>query len=64
MNAYILTMFLDSALNYGFQFFLFFLNFCCLINILRYIEAGAGAGVGAGAGAETEGGADKDLYEV
>ena len=37
--------------------FSFFLYFCCLINLLRYLEAGARAGTGTGAGAGAEVGA-------
>ena len=48
MDSFLLTMFFVFALNYGFQFF--FLNLCCLINLLRYLGAGKGAGAGTGAG--------------
>ena len=56
------------------SWFNFFLNFCCLITLLKYLVvkagagagtgAGAGVGVGAGAGAGVEVGAEKKhLYE-
>ena len=56
--------------------FMFFLNFCCLMTLLRYLGVGAGAearpvagtgsegaaGVGAGTGTEVEVGADTNIY--
>ena len=54
----IISFFSASMYSFCLDFdFSFFLHFCCLVHLLRYLEAGAGLRAGAGAEAGAEAGA-------
>ena len=57
-HIFMIFSFFSASMSSFVPWFQFFLHFCCLINLLRYLEAGAGARAGTGAGAAAGAGAE------